>query len=187
MRRDVRWRYVAAGQTTPAAGVERWDRVLQLPFAVEEVALLQLGWTQTLDDQQSVRARQVRLRLEQSMPGKRGFDIELGGRRGLARLLDRLSWPQQSLGRDAGPVGALASHKLTLDHGDPQAALGQSSRAVLRLPCAWAARFKASARSLTDSYFVLIDPSDQRPGSRVLISWSNQALPSGSLNEANEP
>src|SRR5215213_6485096 len=29
--------------------------------------------------------------------------------------------------------------------------------------------------------------SSQRPGSRVLISWSSHPLPSGSLNAANEP
>ena len=29
--------------------------------------------------------------------------------------------------------------------------------------------------------------SGYRPGRRVVISWSSQPLPSGSLNEANDP
>ena len=49
------------------------------------------------------------------------------------------------------------------------------------------ARLRASARSSTDSYVVAIALSSPRPGSRVLISWSSQPLPSGSLNAANEP
>src|SRR4051812_17592525 len=148
--------------------------------------------------------------------------------------MHRLARSQQCLRRDACPVRALAPHELALHHGHAQAALGQSTRAVLTrrsaaehddvvlavhvgsssparsrtmysayqsgqsgsaspvrsscLPCASDARLRASESSLTDPYVVLaICLSSQRPGSRVLTSWSSQPLPSGSLNAANEP
>ena len=64
-------------------------------------------------------------------PGERRLDVDLGARRGLARLLDGLARPQQGLRRDAGPVGALAAHQLALHDRDAQAALGQRPGAVL--------------------------------------------------------
>ena len=59
------------------------------------------------------------------------LDIDLCGRRRLARAMDRLAGPEQRLGRDARPVGALAADELALDDGDPQAALGECAGAVL--------------------------------------------------------
>src|SRR6202042_1535806 len=62
------------------------------------------------------------------------------------------------------------------------------SAAPMRFSCSpWgaAARRVASARSLTEPYEVAAGST--RPGSRVVTSCSSQVLPSGSLNEANEP
>jgi hypothetical protein len=42
-----------------------------------------------------------------------------------------LARAQQCLGRDAGPVGALAADELALDEGDVQTCGGQRGRAVL--------------------------------------------------------
>ena len=65
-------------------------------------------------------------------PGERRLDVDLGARRRLARPVHRLAGPQQRLGGDAGPVGALAAHQLALDEGHPQAALGQRARRSAR-------------------------------------------------------
>ena len=51
-------------------------------------------------------------------------------------------------------------------------------------PCAASARRSALARSLAELNVVAAESI--RPGSRVVISWSSQRLPSGSSNEANE-
>ena len=62
-----------------------------------------------------------------------------------------------------------------------------SSRCPVRFSCSpWAAsaRRNALARSLADAKVVVA--ASMRPGSRVVISWSSQPLPSGSRNEANE-
>ena len=64
-------------------------------------------------------------------PGERRLDLDLRGGRRLACPLHRFAGAQQRLGRDAGPVGALTSHQLALDEGDPQAALGERPGAVL--------------------------------------------------------
>ena len=64
-------------------------------------------------------------------PGQRRLDVDLRGRRRVARRVHGLARAQQRLGRDAGPVGALAADQLALDDGDPQAALGQRAGAVL--------------------------------------------------------
>src|SRR5262245_34668637 len=52
--------------------------------------------------------------------------------------------------------------------------------------CPWAAsaRRNALARSFADAKVVVAE--SMRPGSRVVISWNSQPLPSGSWNEANE-
>jgi len=63
-----------------------------------------------------------------------------------------------------------------------------SSAAPMRFSCSpWAiaARRIASARSLAEPNDVAA--ASTRPGSRVVISWNSQLLPSGSLNETNEP
>src|SRR5450631_2976346 len=52
-------------------------------------------------------------------------------------------------------------------------------------PWAAAARRIASARSLAEPNEVTAGST--RPGSRVVTSWNSQLLPSGSLNETNEP
>ena len=64
-------------------------------------------------------------------PGQRGLDVDLGGRRRVARGVDGLARPQQRLGRDARPVGALAADQLALDDRHAQAALGQRAGGVL--------------------------------------------------------
>ena len=64
-------------------------------------------------------------------PGERRLDVDLGGRRRVARAVHRLARAQQRLGRDARPVGALAADQLALDERDAQPALGQRARAVL--------------------------------------------------------
>ena len=51
--------------------------------------------------------------------------------RHLACRLQRLARAQQRLGRDAGPVVALAAHELALNDGHPEAAIGQMACAVL--------------------------------------------------------
>ena len=65
-------------------------------------------------------------------PGERGLDVDLRGRRRVARAVHRLARPQQRLGRDARPVGALAADQLALDDGDAQPALGERAGAVLK-------------------------------------------------------
>ena len=92
--------------------------------------------------------------------------------------LHRLAGAQQRLGRDAGIVGALAADQLALDEGDPQAAVGQRPDAVLA---------RRAAAHDDDVVVVARWHGSHRPGRRVVISWSSQPLPSGSLNEANEP
>ena len=52
-------------------------------------------------------------------------------------------------------------------------------------PWAAAARRIAPARSLAEPNDVTA--GSMRPGSRVVTSWNSQLLPSGSLNETNEP
>src|ERR1700689_1503754 len=62
------------------------------------------------------------------------------------------------------------------------------SAAPMRFSCSpWAASARriASARSLAEVNEVAA--ASTRPGRRVVISWTSQLLPSGSLNEANEP
>jgi hypothetical protein len=64
-------------------------------------------------------------------PRERRLDIDLRGRRRLARRMDRLARPQQRLRRYARPVRALAADQLALDERDAQPALGQRAGAVL--------------------------------------------------------
>ena len=52
-------------------------------------------------------------------------------------------------------------------------------------PCPASARRSALARSLVEPNVVAVE--SMRPGNRVVISWSTQPLPSGSLNPAYEP
>ena len=63
--------------------------------------------------------------------GQRGGHIHLGGRRRLESPVHRLAGAQQRLGRDAGPVGALTTNQLALDHSDPQATFRKGAGAVL--------------------------------------------------------
>jgi hypothetical protein len=64
-------------------------------------------------------------------PGQRGLHVDLRSRSDLTCPLHGLARTQQRLGRDAGPVRALAAHQLPLHHRDPQAAVGQLTGAVL--------------------------------------------------------
>jgi hypothetical protein len=63
--------------------------------------------------------------------GQRRRHVDLRGRRGLERAVDRLARAQQRLGRDAGVVGALPADQRPFDHGDVEAAVGQCAGAVL--------------------------------------------------------
>src|SRR5207237_9820620 len=62
-----------------------------------------------------------------------------------------------------------------------------ASRCPVRFSCSqWAASARRNAldRSFTDAKVVVA--GSMRPGSRVVISWNSQPLPSGSRNEAND-
>ena len=64
-------------------------------------------------------------------PRERGRDVDLRARRRVVGGVGGLTGAQQRLGRDARPVGALATHQLAFDDGDAQTALGQRAGAVL--------------------------------------------------------
>ena len=64
-------------------------------------------------------------------PCERGLDVDLGTRSRVARRVHRLAGAQQRLRRDARPVGALATHQLSLHDGDAQSAGRQGRCAVL--------------------------------------------------------
>ena len=80
-------------------------------------------------------------------PGECRLDVHLRARPDVARALHGLAGPEQRLGRDARPVGALAPDQLALDDGDPQAALGQGGRAVLAGGACRPGRSRRSRRS----------------------------------------
>ena len=61
---------------------------------------------------------------------ERRLDVDRGSAGGLARPVGSLTGAQQRLGWNARPVGALAARQLAFDHGDPESAVGQLSRAV---------------------------------------------------------
>ena len=107
-------------------------------------------------------------------PGKCRLDVDLGGSGGLARTVHGLARPQQRLRGDARPVGALTAHEFALHNGHAQTTLRERPRAVL------------AGRTAAEHDHVIV-AAHQRPGSRVVISWSSQPLPSGSLKVANEP
>ena len=64
-------------------------------------------------------------------PGEDCFDVDLRRRCSVPCRVHGLAGAQQRLGRDAGPVGALAADELPLDEGDAQPALGERAGAVL--------------------------------------------------------
>jgi hypothetical protein len=64
-------------------------------------------------------------------PGKGPVDVDLRCRRRVVRAAHGLSRAQQRLGRDARPVGALATDQLILDECDAQTALCERAGAVL--------------------------------------------------------
>src|SRR5690554_2147082 len=64
-------------------------------------------------------------------PRERGRDINFRLRRCCVRCVRCFAGAQQSLGWNAGPVGALAADELALDDGDAQTAFGQCGRAML--------------------------------------------------------
>ncbi len=64
-------------------------------------------------------------------PGERRGDIDLGIHRRLVRVVGSFTGPKQGLGRDARPVGTLATNELTFDDGNSQAALRQRAGTVL--------------------------------------------------------
>ena len=62
--------------------------------------------------------------------GQGRLHIDLGARRRLARLLGCLARAEQSLGRDARPIGTFAADQLAFHDGDPQSTVGQLSGTV---------------------------------------------------------
>src|SRR5512134_2128063 len=64
-------------------------------------------------------------------PGKGRLDVDLRCRRRVVRAAHGLPRAQQRLGRDARPVGALATDQLVLDECDAQPALCERAGAVL--------------------------------------------------------
>ena len=64
-------------------------------------------------------------------PGKGRLDVDLRCRRRVVRTARGLPRAQQRLGRDARPVGALATDQLFLDECDAQTALCERGGAVL--------------------------------------------------------
>jgi hypothetical protein len=64
-------------------------------------------------------------------PRERAINVDRGRRRGLARGVHRFARAQQRLGRNTGPIGALASHQIPFDECDPQTACRQRSGAML--------------------------------------------------------
>ena len=130
-RRDDRLRAgghddVAGGQAAVAHDDRTWT--VEAAVAADELdAVLLEPWE---------RARVVVARDHVIAPGERRTGVERPGDR-FARAGDRagggerLPGPQQGLGRDAAPVGALPADELALDERDPQAAVGQRARADL--------------------------------------------------------
>ena len=64
-------------------------------------------------------------------PCEHRLHVDLRGPRGVPSGMRGLAGTQERLRRDARPVRALAAHQLSLDDGDPQAAIGQRARAML--------------------------------------------------------
>ena len=67
--------------------------------------------------------------------GEGGRDVELagdrpGGTRRTPRRSQHVARPDQRLGRDATPIGALPSDQFPLDDGDGEAAVGQAARGM---------------------------------------------------------
>src|SRR6266487_332434 len=125
-------------------------------------------------------------------PGQRRRGVDLRGGRRVARAVYSLAGAQQRLGRDARPVGALAPDQIALDQRDAQAAVGQLAGAMLARRAAThdddvvVAHVPLLCKKKRRPELTRSGPG-HRPGRRVVISWRNQPLPSGSLNEANEP
>ena len=63
--------------------------------------------------------------------GSDGSAHGFAGARCLARRLQRLTWPQQRLRRDAGPVVALAPDELALDDRHPKTGVRETPSAML--------------------------------------------------------
>ena len=100
----------APGPGEPAAAAQQIDAVVGEPLRRACVGVLR---------DHVVAPRQCR------------FDVDVRSRGRVVRVVYGFTRAEQGLGRDAGPVGALASHQLTLDHGDAETALGQRAGAVL--------------------------------------------------------
>ena len=66
-----------------------------------------------------------------SSPGKGRLDVDLRCRRRVVRAVHSLPRARQRLGRDARPVGALATDQFVLDECDAQTALCERAGAVL--------------------------------------------------------
>ncbi len=107
------WR-TPSTSTTPRPASRPVPRSRSMPLSASHCAAPASVWSETM----------------KSRHAKRRLDVDLGGRRRVARAVDRLAGPQQRLGRDARPVRALAPDELALDDRDAQAALGQCTRAV---------------------------------------------------------
>ena len=96
-------------------------------------------------------------------PGERRRDVDLRARRRLVCVVHGFARTQQGLGRDARPVGALATHELTFDHGDAQTALRQRTGAVL------------AGRAGTEDDDVVVGHVGRPPG--IVAQLENRASP----------
>ena len=108
------WR-TPSTSTTPGPASRPVPRSRPMPLSASQRSCPASEWSETM------KSRQARAASTSTS----------ARRRCLARAVDRLAGPQQRLGGNAGPVGALAADQLTLDDRDAQAALGQRARAVL--------------------------------------------------------
>ena len=71
------------------------------------------------------------IRNHEVTPRQCRLDVDVGGGGRFPRSMNRFAGSQQRLRWNAGPVGAFATHELSFDDGDPQAAVGQGAGAVL--------------------------------------------------------
>ena len=129
-------------------------------------------------------SRSIRRRRARARRRRRAGRPRRARRRSARRARRRRSRSRRSRAHVGSSVAGLLRHHV---RGVPVGPVRVVPRPV-RFSCSpWAAaaRRSALARSAVDANAV--SAASIRPGSRVVISWSSQPLPSGSLNVAKEP